>query len=93
MHNSQESLDDFLQWLNSKSSGLSSQIPINKNQLQELLLGAALVLRDLEFCCFTDHDEIHVPSYIVNGCMRPSDIDSIAEVVEAISKAVKDELK
>jgi len=76
-----------------KASGLSNQIPLNKNQLQELLLGVALFLRDLEFACFTNTEETSIPPYLVNSCMEATDVDSIGRVVDIIFKAVQDQLE
>ena len=93
MHNDKISIDAFLRWLASKASGLSNQIPLNKNQVQELLLGIALFLRDLEFCCFVDHDEVHVPDYIVNSCMEPDDLGSISNVVDTLLKTIQNQIE
>jgi hypothetical protein len=58
-----------------------------------LLLGVALVLRDLEFSCFVDHDEVTVPGYIINDCMQPDDIEPIGRVVETLLKVIQEQLK
>ena len=92
-HNDRETLNAFLRWLASKVSGLSNQIPVNKNQLQELLLGIALYLRDLEYSCFVDSSEITVPDYINNSYMEPTDAQSIARIVESFFKAVQNQLE
>jgi hypothetical protein len=60
-------------------------VTLNKNQLQELLLGVGLYLRDLELACFTDHDETPVPEYLVKSCMAADDVDPIIRVMELIS--------
>jgi len=93
MHTDRESINAFLRWLAIKASGLSNQIPLNKNQVQELLLGIALLLRDLEFCCFVDHDEVHVPDYIANSCMKPDDLGSISKVLDTLLRAIQDQIK
>ena len=92
-HEDRETIDSFLRWLTLKASGLSNQIPLNKNQLQELLLGVALFLRDLEFACFTNTEETSIPPYLVNSCMEATDVDSIGRVVDIIFKAVQDQLE
>ena len=86
-------MDAFLRWLASKASSLANQIPLNKNKLQELLLGIALVLRDIELSCFVEAEETSIPPYLVNSCMVATDLDSIANVVETISKVVQEQLE
>jgi len=93
MHSDRESIEAFLRWLASKASGLSNQIPLNKNQVQELLLGVALFLRDLEFSCFVNHDEVPVPDYIANSCMQAGDHDSISDVVRTLLGAVQGQIE
>jgi len=93
VHNDRITVNGFLRWLALKSSGLSNEMPLNKNQLQELLLGIALFLRDLEYSCFVDHEEISVPSYIINGCLQPTDLEPIADVVDTLIRVVRDQLK
>ena len=87
-HNDQETVDSFLHWLASKASGLSNRIPLNKNQLQGLLLEVALILRDPQFSCFSDPEGTSIPLYLMDSCMQPPDIQSIASIVEAISEAI-----
>ena len=77
----------------SKASSLANQIPLNKNQLQELLLEVALILRDIEFSCFMEAEGTSIPSYLVNSCMEVTDLESIANVVDAISKVVQEQLE
>ena len=64
---------------------MAGQIDTNKNQLQELLLGVALVLRDLEFSCFVDHNETPVPGYIIESCMEPDDVEAITALMKILS--------
>jgi len=64
---------------------------VNKNQLQELLLGIGLILRDLEFARFVDADETPMPEYLANSCMEPTDIDSIATVLQILSTVMEDQ--
>ena len=41
---------------------------VNKNQIQELLLGIGLSLRNLDFANFVDdYDEVLVPPYLMSG--------------------------
>lgn len=93
MLNDRETINSFLRWIATKASGLLNQIPLNKNQVQELLLGVALFLRDLEFACFVDHDEVHVPDYIVNSCMQSDDLSPIANVVDTLLRAIQDQIE
>jgi hypothetical protein len=58
-----------------------------------LLLGVGLLLRDLHFTCFVDHNEIEVPSYVMESCMDAGDVGSITKVLENISNALQDELR
>lgn len=92
-HNDRETVDSFLRWLTSKVSGLPNQIPINKNQLQELLLGIALFLRDLEMSCFMDPSETTIPPYIADGCLQPSDAGTIGDIVNILYKVVRNQLE
>ena len=91
-HEDRGYLDGFLGWLTQKTSGLSSQT-VSKNQLQGLLLGTGLLIRDLELACFTDHGEIPVPDYLVDSCMAPSDTDSITQVLKAISNILHNNME
>ena len=63
---------------------MSRQSP-NKNQLQELLLGLGIFLRDVHLACFTDHEETPVPDYIANSCMVAADLDTASEVLKSLS--------
>jgi hypothetical protein len=87
-HNNRRSLDGFLKWLDLKISGLSKQKSLNKNQLQELLLGVGLYLRDLELAHFTDHGETSVPDYLANSEMTESDADPLNRVLQLFSDAL-----
>jgi len=84
-HNDRDTINTFLRWLDSKASALTNQPYLNKNQLQALLLGLALILRDLELSCFVDQNETSVPEHLVNSCMKPDDIGSVASILETIS--------
>jgi len=93
MLNDRETNNSFLHWIATKASGLLNQIPLNKNQVQELLLGVVLFLRDLEFACFVDYDEVHVPNYIANSCMQADDLGSIANAVDTLLRATQDQIR
>jgi hypothetical protein len=86
-------MDAFLHWLALKASSLPNQVHFNKNQLQELLLGVALFLRDLELSCFVDHKETPIPPFLINSCMEVTDVDPIGEVVETILRAMEEQSK
>lgn len=73
------------------ASGLSNQTT-SKNQLQALLLGVGLFLRDHELACFTNHEEVPVPGYIADSGMAASDADSINRVLQSISNAIHNDL-
>ena len=92
-HEDRDTVDTFLRWLASKASNLANEVPLNKNQLQELLLGVGLVLRDIEISCFVEAEGTSIPAYLVNSCMEATDLDSIGNVVEAISRVVQEQLE
>jgi len=79
--------------LASKVSGLSNQVHTNKIQLQELLLGIGLFLRDLEFSCFMDPTETTLPDQLADSCMEASDAESIGEIVENFFKVIQNQLE
>lgn len=99
MHLSQEIhedrilLDEFLAWLGVQVTGIATQIHFNKNQLQQLLLGFGLLLRDLEFCLFTDTDETPIPSFLANSCMVKEDALVIKATLDKLYKLVHDHVK
>lgn len=85
VHNERDSLEEFLQWLNQKSSGLSKRSSSNKNTLQELLLAIGLSFRDYELACLADHDDTPVPDYLASSCMAAADLHSINAIIQLIS--------
>jgi hypothetical protein len=93
IHGDRELLDGFLRWLDLQVSGLITQVHLNKTQVQQLLLGIGFLLRDLEFCCFTDTNEIVIPGFLVESCMNKEDIEIIAAILNKVFNAVYDELK
>jgi len=62
-------------------------------QLQELLLGIALFIRDLEFSCFVDPTETTLPDQLADSCMEPSDAESIGGIVESFFKVIQNQLE
>jgi hypothetical protein len=76
-----------VQWLNQKVSGLS-KTSLNKNKLQELLLGVGLFIRDLELTQFREPDEPPLPEFLINSCMVADDANSIAGVLRSLSDYV-----
>ena len=94
IHGDRDLVETFLHWLNSKAFGLSKQASFNKNQVQELLLGIGLALRDLEFANFVeDYDETPVPAYIVNSSMLAKDLSELEKAMETVYKVVNYHLK
>ena len=83
MHEDHALLDEYLEWLTETASELSEKT-ISKSQLQSLLLGAGLFLRDLEYSCFSDHEEITIPNYLVNTLMTPKDADPVTKLLQSI---------
>ena len=73
-------------------SGIATQVHLNKNQLQQLLLGIAFVLRDLDFACFADPEEI-LPTFLEKSCMKKEDALAIAAAVDKLSKAIFENIK
>jgi hypothetical protein len=71
-----------------RAAALPKQRLLNKNQLQELLLGIGLYLRDHELACFTDHSETPVPDHIANSKMAATDIDPMMRVLHLLADAI-----
>ena len=94
IHDSRELIETFLQWLNSKATGLHKQTPINKNQIQELLLGIGLSLRDLDFANFLDdYDEVLVPPYLISSRLLAEDLQELEKVMNTVQKVVQHHLR
>jgi hypothetical protein len=72
---------------------LSKKRLLSKNQLQELLLGIGLYLRDHTLSCFTDHGETPVPDHIANSKMVPTDIDPLLRVLQLLLDAFHDSIR
>lgn len=87
-HENRRLLDSFLEWSTQKVLGLSKQRSLNKNLLQELLLGVGLYIRDLQLACFTDHEEISIPDYLANTNMATNDVDPINRILQLITDAI-----
>jgi len=68
---------------------LSKQRYLNKNQLQELLLGVGLYIRDLELSKYTDHEETPVPGYLSKSKMAISDVELIERMLQQLFDALK----
>lgn len=79
-----------MEWLDQKVAALSNQVSLNKNRLQDLLLGIVLCLRDLELSCFAEENDDPVPEYLTNSCMVPNDIEFINRTLDSISDVVND---
>jgi len=94
MHSNRESIDSFLLWLDSKSSSLYKQKSLNKNQIQELLLGIGLALRDLEFVNFVeDYDKTPVPSYLLYSNLAAGDLPELQKAMDTVQKVVQHHLR
>ena len=93
IHEDRDLLDGFFGWLGIQVSGIASQVHFNKNQLQQLLLAVGLLLRDLEFCCFTDTEETPIPSFLANSCMGNQDALVIEATLDKLFKLVDDHVK
>jgi hypothetical protein len=65
---------------------ISKQTYPNKDQLQAVLLGIGLFIRDLQLSCFTESEEMTGPGYIAESCMVAEDNDSITKVIESINE-------
>jgi hypothetical protein len=73
--------------LDQKASGLSKQRSLNKNQLQELLLGVGLCLRDHQLSNFADPDT-PLPDFLINSKMTIEDGESITRILQLLSDAI-----
>lgn len=93
IHGDRELLDEFLNWLDFQVSGLTTQMHPNKQQLQQLLLGIGLLLRDLEFSCFTDTCETPIPGFLMESCMDKDDTEAIGTTLNKLFNVVYNYLK
>jgi hypothetical protein len=90
MHSNRKSIDSFLLWLNSKSSALHKQKSLNKNQIQGLLLGIGLALRDLEFVNFVDdYEETPVPAYLIKSTLAAKDLSELEKAMRTVQEVVQ----
>ena len=86
-------LDGFLNWLSLQVTGVGRQVHLNKNQVQQLLLGTALLLSNMDFACWTDTSETQIPDFLANSCMKKEDTGAISKIVNKLFKVVSDHLK
>lgn len=94
IHHDRELIDSYLRWLNSKVSGLHKQASPNKNQIQELLLGIGLALRDLDFVNFVeDYEAVFVPPYLISSAMEAKHLPELAKAIDGIQKVVQHYLR
>ena len=63
---------------------------LNKNQLQELLLGVGLCLRDYELS-FTDQSETTLPDFLANSKMNGDDGIPIGRILQLLVDALHHE--
>ena len=81
-------MEGFLHWFDLEVSELTRQSCLNKNQLQQLLLGAGLLIRDLQFLCFTNVDEKPMPHFVLHGCMEEKDAEAVKKILDAMLEIV-----
>ena len=86
-------MEGFLHWFDWEVSELTRQSRLNKNQLQQLLLGAGLLIRDLEFSCFTNVDETPMPPFVLHGCMEEKDAEAVERTLDAMLEIVCNHLE
>ena len=79
-------LERFLGWLNKRVSSLSQPTSLNKNQLQELLLGIGLLIRDIELSLYPYAGT--VPDGIEGSCLLPQDVNPLFKVMKLLSAAI-----
>lgn len=75
--------------MDKETSALSEEKSLNKNQIQELLLGMGLYLRDYEFACFADVNEIVLPGFVAASEMKASDDTTINRILRSFSDALR----
>lgn len=68
-------------------SALPTQVHLHKNQLQQLLLGLALTLRDFEIACFSE-DQTPLPQFLAKSCMKAADIGEIGDILESLFQII-----
>jgi hypothetical protein len=83
----------FLDWLKVQVSGLPVQGHFTKKQLQQLLLGLGLTLRDHELACFTEHAENPLPPFLLDSCMEAADIEVINTTLDNFFDIIDDHVK
>ena len=81
--------ENFLKWLKVQISKLPSQLHLPKKQLQELLLGLGLTLRDHNFACFSEADT-PLPQFIAESCMEYGDIVQIDAILKKLQMFVEE---
>ena len=92
VHEDRELLKGFLDWLNIQVSLLPSQVHLHKNQLQQLLLGLALTLRDHEIACFSEEDT-PLPKFLAESCMEAADLGDIGDILERMFQIADDHVE
>ena len=74
-------------------SGLSKQAHLHNNQLQELLLGLVLAIRDARLVCITDHEETPIPPFLLESHMDKDDLQKAGTLVDGIFQVIDDHIK
>ena len=80
-------LDTFLGWLKKKIAVLAKQVSLNKNQLQELLLGIGLLIRDIDLSQYTNDHRI-IPDEVVESCLVEGDVVPLFAIMKSLSSAI-----
>jgi hypothetical protein len=80
-------LNTFLGWLKKKIAILAKQVSLNKNKLQELLLGIGLLIRDIDLSQYTDHHRI-IPDDVVESCLVEGDVVPLFAIMKSLSSAI-----
>ena len=93
LHEDSELFEGFLNWMDRQVSGLSKQVYLHKNQLQELLLGLALAIRDARLACITDHEETPLPPFLLESHLDEDDLQKVGALVDAIFQVIDDHIK
>ena len=74
-------------------SGLPVQVHLSKIQLQELLLGFGLTIRDLDFVCFTEYEEVTLPPFLLGSCMETDDTRMIDATLNNFFHIIEEHVK
>jgi len=82
-------LDDLFTWLGKQVSGIPEQDSVNKNFLQELLLGIGIIRRDIDFAVWTDLEETEFPDCIHQSKLDNFDSNKVSDMLRSLSAHIK----